>query len=130
MGLIKVYVAGPLNGPDAPSYIENLSKMLKVARDIRRLGFAVFVPGQDFLLGLIDGNFDYSDYFHNGIEWLRVSDFLFVINLSPGVKKEIKVAKKLGIPIVHSIDELLEKAKELKTMNNYSKPLIKYSSEK
>ena len=130
MGLIKVYVAGPLNGPDASSYIENLSKMLKVARDIRRLGFAVFVPGQDFLLGLIDGNFDYSDYFHNGIEWLRVSDFLFVINLSPGVKKEIKVAKKLGIPIVRSIDELLEKAKELKAMNNYSKPLIKYSSEK
>jgi len=120
MGVIKVYVAGPLNGPDAPSYIENLSRMLRVAKDIRRLGFAVFVPGQDFLLGLIDDKFDYSDYFHNGIEWLRVSDILYVIDLSPGVKQEMKLAKKLGIPIVHTIDELLKKAKGYKTMNNYS----------
>jgi len=114
MGVIKVYVAGPLNGPDAPSYIENLSKMLKVARDIRRLGFAVFVPGQDFLLGLIDGHFDYSDYFHNGIEWLKVSDILYVIDLSPGVKQEMRVAMKLRIPIAHSIEDLLNKAKDLK----------------
>ena len=88
---LRCYIAGKLNA-DAVGYIQNMHKMIRVARELRKLGIAVYVPCNDFLEGLVDGDFTYLDYFNNSQPWLEVSDFIFVVpgwETSDGTKKEI-----------------------------------------
>jgi hypothetical protein len=61
---LRAYVAGKLNA-DAVGYIQNMHRMIRVARELRKLDIAVYVPCNDFLEGLVDGNFTYYDYFDN-----------------------------------------------------------------
>lgn len=105
---LKCYVAGPLNA-DACGYIKNMHQMIKTAKNLRDLGVAVYVPCNDFLEGLVSGNFDYEDYFMNAQPWLEVSDFMFVCvnwEYSNGTKKEIEFAKSLGKPVFYDIEDL------------------------
>jgi len=104
----KVYIAGALNA-DACGYIKNLHKMIKWSEQVRRLGFTVFVPGLDFLVGIVMGDMDYKDYFENNQLWLDASDIVFVTpgwETSSGTKKEIERAIKQGIPVCYELDEL------------------------
>jgi hypothetical protein len=103
----KVYVAGKLND-DACGYIKNLNNMVVYANKLKKLGFAVFVPGLDFLMGVVSGEYEYEDYFDNSQAWLKVSDRMFVCpgwETSKGTLKEIKLAKKLDIPITYDLKE-------------------------
>ena len=106
----KIYVAGALNS-DAVGYIRNLHSMISYSNKLRRKGYSVFVPGLDILMGLLDGNFDYQDYFENSQPWLVVSDIMFVCpgwESSKGTMKEIELAKKSSIPIVYNDTDLLK----------------------
>ena len=114
--MTKVYVAGKLNA-DAPNYIKNCHAMITKAERIRRFGFSVYVPCLDFLSGLVAGDYEYSDYFENNIAWLECADFLFVCphsEDSTGTQAEIEHAKKKGIPIAYSMDELIKLKAEKK----------------
>jgi len=105
----KIYIAGALNA-DACQYIKNLHRMILWAHRVRQAGFSVFVPGLDFLSGLVHGNWDYPDYFNNNQVWLEVSDAVYVVSgweNSEGTKKEIKLAEKLNIPVFYEIDDLV-----------------------
>jgi hypothetical protein len=76
----KIYIAGKLNDT-AVGYIKNCHKMIKTAKEVRSAGFSVYVPCIDFLEGLVDGGFEYNDYFDNSQPWLLASDAVF---LTPG----------------------------------------------
>ena len=107
----RVYVAGKLND-DACGYIKNLHRMIQTAREVRRAGFAVYVPGNDFLEGLVAGNFDYSEFFDNSQPWLAASDAVFLTpgwEESAGTKREIEYANSLGIPVYENLEEMIEK---------------------
>ena len=111
----RVYVAGKLNS-DACGYIANIHNMIMSAENVRKLGFAVFVPGLDFLQGVVFGNWEYKDYFDNSQPWLDVSDAVFLTpgwQTSEGTKCEILRAKAQNIPV---FDDLGELAKELGDM--------------
>lgn len=104
----RVYIAGKLND-DACGYIKNMHRMILWAEKVRRLGFSVFVPGLDFLQGLVFGNWDYPDYFDNSQGWLDVSDAVFLVpgwESSEGTKREITRAKKNNIPIFFELEDL------------------------
>lgn len=104
----RVYVAGPLNA-DACNYIKNLHKMIRVSEEIRQLGCAVYIPGVDFLQGLVLGTWDYSDYFENSQLWLKVSDIVFFSDgwsVSDGCKREHRTALELDKVICYSIEQL------------------------
>jgi len=106
----KIYIAGALNS-DAVGYIRNLHRMISYSNKLRRKGYSVFVPGLDILMGLLDGDFDYKDYFENSQPWLAVSDIMFVCpgwESSKGTVKEIESAKELGIPVVYNDTDLLK----------------------
>uniref|UniRef100_A0A6M3JPK4 DUF4406 domain-containing protein n=1 Tax=viral metagenome TaxID=1070528 RepID=A0A6M3JPK4_9ZZZZ len=108
----RVYVAGKLND-DACGYIKNIHRMIIWAEKVRKLGFAVFVPGLDFLQGVVFGNWDYQDYFDNSQPWLDVADAVFLVpgwEQSKGTGLEIARAKRKNIPIYSELDLL---AKEL-----------------
>jgi len=105
---LKCYVACKLNA-DACNYIQNMHRMIKAAREVRNLGVAVYVHCNDFLEGLVDGNFDYYDYFDNAQPWLEISDFMYVSpgwEDSSGTKKEIEFAISLGKPVFYSMEAL------------------------
>lgn len=106
---LKIYVAGKLNG-NAVDYIKNLHKMIVEAEKVRKAGFSVFVPGIDFLMGVVVGNYEYEDYFNNSQPWLEVADALYVLNYwetSEGTKKEIEKAKSLNKPIFYNLEDLI-----------------------
>lgn len=108
----RVYIAGKLNA-DAVDYIKNVHKMIYYANIIQKMGFSVFVPCLDLLLGMVDGNWNYDDYFNNNQSWLDVSDIVFVcpnFEGSNGTIKEITRAKELGISVCYTLDQLKEYA--------------------
>ena len=104
----RVYVAGKLND-DACGYIVNVHRMIIWAEKVRKLGFAVFVPGLDFLQGIVFGNWEYRDYFDNSQPWLDASDAVFLTpgwEASKGTIREIERAKSQGIPVFSDLNEL------------------------
>lgn len=108
----RIYVAGKLND-DACGYIKNVHRMIIWAEKVRKLGFAVFVPGLDFLQGVVFGDWNYQDYFDNSQSWLDVADAIFLVpgwEVSSGTKREIERANQRNIPVYFDLDLL---AKEL-----------------
>ena len=108
----KVYIAGKLDD-NACNYIKNVHNMVKDAEEVRKSGFSVFVPGIDLICGLINGDWNYKDYFDNSQPWLDVSDAVYVRgkdwNKSNGTLREIKRAEKKDIPIFFKEKNGLEK---------------------
>lgn len=109
MEKIKVYVAGKLND-DAVGYNKNRSRMMKTALMLHQKGFSVFVPCLLEQVGLIDGDWEYEDYFDNSIPWLLVSDAIYLTpgwETSEGTKREIEISKERGIPVFDNLQEMI-----------------------
>lgn len=101
----RIYIAGKLNGM-ACDYIKNVNKMIVWSEKVRKEGFAVFVPGIDFLQGVLFGDWEYDDYFSNSQPWLAASHAIFVTpgwEDSNGTKREMELARRLGIPIFFNV---------------------------
>ena len=106
----KIYIAGALNS-DACGYIQNLHNMIESANTIRKMGASVFIPGLDFLLGLVDGEMGYFEYIDNDDPWVVSCDALYVVpgsEKSVGVAREIKMAEDKGIPVFFKHWEVFE----------------------
>lgn len=112
---MRIYVAGALSSKEdttrnpskvVTDYIRNLSAMCKKASELRKRGYYPYVPGMDFLLGVIAGDWEEEDYRGIGMAYLEVCDAVLVISDSWGVRKEIERAKELNIPIYYSVAEL------------------------
>lgn len=112
---MRVYIAGALSSKEntnrnpskvVTDYIRNLSNMCQKASKLRKQGYYPYVPGMDFLMGIVAGDWEENDYRGIGMAFLEVCDAVLVISESWGVQKEIKRAKELGIPVYYSIVEL------------------------
>jgi hypothetical protein len=104
----RIYIAGRLND-DAVGYLQNVSRMVKAALEIRKRGYSVFVPCLDLVMGIVDGNMSYEDYTANNKAWVEVSDAVYVIpgsDESRGTQEEIALALRLGIPVIRNIRDL------------------------
>lgn len=103
-----VYVAGPLSD-DECGYLQNVSKNIKTAVLIKNRGYSVVAPSVDLLLGIQSGIYEYYDYADNSLEIMKRCDVLYLDedwNMSNGCKREARVARELGIPIVFSLKQL------------------------
>ena len=112
---MRVYIGGALSSKEDTSrgpskvvidYLSNVSKMCKVASEVRKLGHFPFVPALDLLLGVINGDWDEEDYRGVGMAFLEVCDAVLVISQSWGVAKEIERANELGIPVYYRMEDL------------------------
>jgi len=112
---MRVYIAGALSSKEdtnrnpskvVTDYIQNVSQMCQVAAQVRRKGHYPYVPGLDFLLGVIAGDWEEDDYRGIGMSFLEVCDAVLVISQSWGVAKEIERAKALGKPVYYWIEDL------------------------
>ena len=110
----KVYIAGKLGDP-AVHYIRNLHVMIKSSETIRQAGFAVFVPGLNFLQGVMFGYWTYEDYFDNDQPWLLSADAIYMCSNwrdGSGTWREKEIAEENGIPVFEHIDDLKEHFKD------------------
>jgi hypothetical protein len=117
--LITVYVAGsitPLNPNKNPQleFLENVKAGIEACVDLILLGYAPICTFFDFFYWLSSNrsNLLTIDMIHDVSTALlsRCKALLILPNShkSSGVKKEVKKAKKFGIPIFYSIVELDE----------------------
>jgi hypothetical protein len=99
----KIYIASPLitNDPEA-----NIQKVIEVANNLWQTGYYPFVP---YLAWIWQERYphEYNEWLDYNFTWLELCDAVFVIDEnSESVKQEIQKARKLGIPVVRSLDEL------------------------
>jgi nucleoside 2-deoxyribosyltransferase len=113
----KIYVAGPYSATDVLSVLKNIGRGEYWSSQLFMRGFAPFTPWHDktFVIQNWKEDFNVEDFYNYSLEWLRVSDAVFVVPNQVGLKDwgdskgtlyEIGEASKLGIPVFHSIKEL------------------------
>lgn len=114
----KVYVAGAYSDDNVLGVLRNIGRGEYFASLLFQNGFAPFTPWHDksFVITHWDCDFTVKMFYDYSIEWLRVSDILFVIpnhegltdyQDSKGTIEEIKIAKELGIPIYYDMFDLI-----------------------
>lgn len=103
---MKIYVASPLNAPDAAGYLQNVSKMIKIANQIRKKGHAVYIPAFDLLLGIVDGEMTRDEFLDFNLSWVEVCDALYFGGESKGTLIELCRAENLHKRIFYSIKDI------------------------
>lgn len=116
MRRLKVYVAGPYSADNVLGVLANIRKGNRVAYELLQMGFAPFSPWLDHQFVLMDftNELTVQDFYDYSMEWLRVSDAIFVQGEwqnSKGTKAEIEEATKLGIPVFYDRTKLVNYAR-------------------
>jgi len=123
MSFKRIYLAGPLtprgtrpdcNGNPAIEYLYNVRDMLRTAHRLIADGYAVFIPGMDFPLFLVN-NLTPKQIYAQGLAFLEVCDAVVVLpydkEKSTGVLEELSKARELSIPIFEGYKEFHDATK-------------------
>ena len=96
-----VYIAGPLSG----NLLANAGKAMDIGEELRRLGFAVYVP---HMMIFWPHPVEYEAWIAHDLAWLSRCDLLLRLpGESPGATREEAFAVQHGIPVFHSMPELV-----------------------
>jgi len=94
----RVYVAGPFSGPTNRDIRRHISVAGRWGRAIRLAGHIPHVP--HMATGKWHGYFNYEDFMEIDRTYLEHwATAIFVIGVSPGVRREIEWATAKGLPI-------------------------------
>ena len=124
--MIKIFVAGAYSTTEHSNKLigclNNMQKGIQVCARLISLGYAPFCPWLDFLFFLVgDRLIEERTIRAYTIEFLKSCDVMLVIS-NPGgggVNAEMGVAEKNNIPIVHSVNALLNWSDERRFTNEY-----------
>lgn len=104
----RVYIAGPING--SGRQFENLRKAIDLGNTLMEFGCDPFVPHLNLLMSFVATRVEtnvprWQEWDDN---YLSICDALIRIpGESPGSDYEEGLARKLGIPVFHSLSSLL-----------------------
>lgn len=107
----RVYVAGAYSADNVITVLDNIRNGMRAGTELFLKGYSPFVPWFDFHFQLMlreNETLSVKDYYQYSIDWLEVSDAMYVLpdsKNSKGTQKEIKRAIELTIPIFCSLDE-------------------------
>jgi len=106
---MKIYIAGPYTAKSVRDVHLNVYKAIEIAVKIWKKGHYPYIPHlTHFVWTHPSGNLEYEDWMKWGKVWLECCDALFLLNNSPGADQELKYAKKLGLKIYYSINDIPE----------------------
>lgn len=119
---MRVYLAGPYSDKDVLGVLRNIGRGEYYAYQLFKQGFGVFVPWFDrsFVISGWMDEFEVKDFYEYSMEWLMVSEAVFVvpdhkglkrIANSVGIRKELDTADELGIPVFFDMDRLIDYAR-------------------
>jgi hypothetical protein len=115
--LLKIYVAGAYSDTNVLGVLRNIGRGEYWASQLFMRGYAPFTPWHDktFVIQNWKEDFTVDQFYNYSMEWLKVSDAVFIVPNHVGLKdwgdskgtlKEIEEAKHLGIPVFYSLKEL------------------------
>jgi len=113
--MIRVYVAGKYSDDNVIDVLGNISKGIKICKDLFLMGYAPFCPWLDHQYVLQMNNDEREaltvKMFHDySLAWLDASDCMLVlperIENSKGVQGEIKRALERSIPVFYSLNDM------------------------
>jgi hypothetical protein len=102
-----VYVAGPISKGDV---LLNIRRGIDAGTELRKNGFAPFVPHNDMIQYMIHSNvWDYETLLSNDFDWIRKCDAILRIpGESPGADREEVFAKSIGVPVFYNLKDLID----------------------
>lgn len=124
--MLRLYVAGAYSANNILDILKNIGRGRKACAEFFSLGFAPFCPwhDMDFIIMNPDHNFNIKQFRDYCLEYLTVSQVMFILPDSQdheGVQDEIKLAKKLKIPVFETIFNLIQYKNMIE-----SKPFLHY----
>ena len=114
----KVYVAGAYSADNVLDVLKNIGRGQYWAAQLFLKGFAPFTPWHDksFVIDNYESEFTVKMFYDYSMEWLRVSDAVFIVPNEPnlinwedskGTLAEIEIASSLDIPVFYNLKDLL-----------------------
>lgn len=118
---LRVYVAGAYSDTNVLRVLRNIGRGQYWSAALFQAGLAPFTPWHDkeFVISNWMDDFEVKDLYEYSMEWLSVSDAVFVVpnydglkthQESHGTQEEIKTAESLNIPVFYDVDKLLDYA--------------------
>lgn len=107
----RIYIAGAYSANNVLGVFHNIRKGIQLATEVFKVGYAPFCPWLDYQFVLNDNDCELTvpDFYEYSIAFLHVCEAVLLVpgwENSVGTKKEIEIAKELGIPIYNNLDEL------------------------
>jgi len=116
----RIYCAGAMSDPNPIKFLDNLRKGMRISTQLLLEGFAVFSPFIDYSLffQLREGESIPIEMIQaQSLAWMEVSDAILLVEgweNSRGAQKELERAYSLGIPVFHSLEDLISYFKAVK----------------
>jgi len=110
----RIYIAGAYSSDNVIGVLDNMRRGMRAGTEVFLAGFAPFVPWFDFHFQLMlrgGETLNVDDYYDYSMAWLEVSDAVLVLpnsEKSLGTQQEVARAQGLGLPIFHSLNELMD----------------------
>ena len=107
----QIYIASPYSAKYEWQVRNNVKKAVEAAVHIMEKGHYAFIPHLYYFVdnyaNSLSKRFNYEWYLKQDISFLeRWATGILVVSRSPGVDKEIEVAKNIGIKIYSSLDDI------------------------
>lgn len=103
----RVYISGPLTSSGDPE--ENVNVAMDLAKDLIDLGYAPLCPHLTWFIDP-EAKIKHAVWIAVDIAWLQMSECVYRLpGSSSGADQECREAVNRGIPIVKSVQELMEK---------------------
>lgn len=101
----KIYIAGPLTTGCAPV---NVRVAMDAHLTLAAHGYAPFCPHFSWFVDPVGEQLPYESWMEIDFAFVTVCDAVLRLpGESPGADREVRLATELGIPVYHSLDELL-----------------------
>jgi hypothetical protein len=126
----RVYIAGAYSADSLLGMLRNIRQGIEKAVELMQMGYAPFCPFLDFQYGL-KAEAPLEVYQEASLEWMKASDVVYVLpgwEHSKGTINEMRLAQKIGIPVVFSVGQLakvkLKKRGKRNTKVVYLNPIL------
>lgn len=117
--MITVYISSPYTLGDVA---QNVRRQFEISEQLVELGFLPFAPLYTHFWHMIYPH-EYEYWMRLDLEWVKQCDCVLRLpGESAGADREVAYAEKVGIPVVYSIEELVEKFKWYVADRNLSLP--------
>lgn len=111
---MRVYISGPISGGGIPQLPKNLKAGITTWRELISLGFAPFCPHMNDIGYIVTEPVSWDEALECDEEWVEASEVVLRLpGASKGGDREERFARDRGIPVVYSIDELIEHRDEV-----------------
>jgi hypothetical protein len=104
----KVYIAGPISARSGQQVRANVDRALAAGRELIGRGFAPLTPHLDYFYPDRD-DVTWEQWMEIDLPWARAADAVLRLpGASRGADREVRVARRNGVPVVETIEELEE----------------------